>query len=70
MTEYRANEMMEQLEDNGKVIKSVKFEDGSIVDIEMVDSLEGAVAFEVVALEDYEANGYDVDGCATNWVAE
>lgn len=61
-------EMVEMLENNGMVIKNVKFADGTVMDIEEVEGLEGAVAFEVVSLEEFENNGYDVEGCSTKWV--
>ncbi|MBQ0112145.1 MAG: hypothetical protein KBT03_03355 [Bacteroidales bacterium] len=63
-----AEVMMEMLEESGKVIKSVKYTDGTVLDIEMVEDMENVIAFEVVELDAYEANGYDVDGLATAWM--
>lgn len=59
---------MEMLEESGKVIKSVKYTDGTVLDIEMVEDMENVIAFEVVELDAYESNGYDVDGLATAWM--
>lgn len=63
-----AEVMMEMLEESGKVIKSVKYTDGTVLDIEMVEDMENVIAFEVVELDAYEANGYDVDGLTTAWM--
>ena len=63
-----AEVMMKMLEESGKVIKSVKYTDGTVLDIEMVEDMENVIAFEVVELDAYEANGYDVDGLATAWM--
>lgn len=63
-----AEVMMEMLEESGKVIKSVKHTDGTVLDIEMVEDMENVIAFEVVELDAYEANGYDVEGLATAWM--
>lgn len=63
-----AEVMMEMLEEGGKVIKSVKYTDGTVLDIEMVEDVENVIAFEVVELDAYEANGYDVNGLATAWM--
>lgn len=62
----RAEEMMEVLENEGYVIVSAEYVDGIKVEIEYVDDdMADVVAFEVVTLEDYENNGYDVEGLET-----
>lgn len=60
--------MIEELENNGKVIGNVKYEDGRIESIEMADDLDGVVALEVIELVDYENNGYDVEGLTGTWM--
>jgi len=60
--------MIEELENNGKVIKNVKYANGDICNIEMTDSFENIVALEVVDLDEYEANGYDTDGLNGEWI--
>jgi len=59
---------IEKLEDEGLVVKAVKYLDGSVEAYEMVEDMEGVVAVEVVTLEAYEANGYEADGLAGEWV--
>ena len=47
---------------NNKVVGNVKFADGTVQSIEMCDELDDVVAIEAIDLEQYEANGYGVDG--------
>lgn len=53
---------IEELENNGMVIVNLVLADGSKVNVEMSDGSEEVVAFEVVTVDEYEENGYDVDG--------
>ena len=53
---------IEELENNGMVIVNLVLADGSKVDMEMSDGSEDVAAFEVVAVDVYEENSYDVDG--------
>lgn len=53
---------IEELENNGMVIVNLVLADGSKVDVEMSDGSEDVVAFEVVTVEQYEGNGFEVDG--------
>ena len=60
--------MIEELENNNKVVGNVKFADGTVQSIEMCDELDDVVAIEAIDLEQYEANGYDVDGLRGTWM--
>lgn len=60
--------MIEELENNNKVVGNVKFVDGTVQSIEMCDELDDVVAIEAIDLEQYEANGYDVDGLQGTWM--
>ena len=64
----RVEMKIEELENNGKVIKNVKFEDGKVMNIEMVESFEYADGLEYVDLDAYEANGYSTEGLEGNWI--
>jgi len=60
--------MIEEFENNNKVIGNVKLADGTVQSIEMCYSLNNIVAIEVIDLEQYEANGYNVDGLVGQWM--
>lgn len=60
--------MIEELENNNKVVGNVKFADGTVRSVEMCDDLDDVVAIEAIDLEQYEANGYDVDGLQGTWM--
>lgn len=64
----RTEMMINELENNGKVIGNVKFADGTIESIEMVEDLEQVVAIEAIELDAYEQNGYDVEGLVGQWM--
>lgn len=54
---------IEKLENNGWVIVNLVLANGEKVNFEMSDGTEeNVVAFEVVSVEDYEENGYEVEG--------
>lgn len=55
--------------EESNVIVNVKL-NGEVVSIEMVDEdeMENIEAFEVVTVEAFEANGYDVDGLVGEWI--
>lgn len=55
------------LEDQGLVVRAVRYADGEELDIVFADDLEGVVAVETVDLADYEANGFDADGLPGTW---
>lgn len=64
----RFYDVVDALENAGKVVKSVTFEDGTVMDFEMVDgNEEEIISVEVVSVSDYEANGYDVEGLKGEW---
>lgn len=55
---------IEKIENSGWVIVNLVLADGTKVNFEMSDGTEDAVAFEVVHVSEYEANGYEVEGLA------
>lgn len=59
---------IEELENQGFVIKSLKIE-GKEVDIEMVEDVEMATSICVVDIDQYEANGYTTDGLVGIWLS-
>lgn len=61
MTNNEAMVRIEELENEGFVIVNVMFENEK-VDVEMTEDLTGATGFEVVTVEQFEENGYDVEG--------
>ena len=64
----RFYDVIDSMENQGYVVKSVMFEDGTVMDFEMVDgNEEEIVSVEVVSVSDYEANGYDVEGLEGEW---
>lgn len=65
----RAEEMINMLEDEGYVVVSVRYADDTVVSFEVVeDDMADVVAIEVVTVDDYESNGYEVDGLETQWM--
>ena len=68
MTKYEmVNNKIEELEANF-VIANVRLENGTIESIEAIEELESIVAFEVVTVDAYEENGFDVEGLEGEWV--
>lgn len=63
------NNKIEELENNDMVIVNV-IANGEAVSIEMATEEELAIAtgLEVVTVEAYEENGYDVEGLATETI--
>lgn len=59
--------IIENLEENGSVVVNVRMASGEELSFEMVEDLEDVVALEVVALEDYEENGYEAEGLESYW---
>ena len=64
MTNNEAMARIDELENEGFVIVNVMFENKK-VGIEMTEDLTGATGFEVVTVEQFEENGYDVEGLET-----
>lgn len=64
----RFYDVVDALENAGKVVKSVMFEDGTTMDIEEVCGNEDKIiSVETVPVDAYEANGYDVSGLKGEW---
>lgn len=64
----RFYDVVDALENASKVVKSVMFEDGTVMDFETVGgNEEEIVSVEVVSVSDYEANGYDVEVLEGEW---
>ena len=64
----RFYDVVDALENAGKVVKSVMFEDGTTRDIEEVCGNEDKIiSVETVPVGEYEANGYDVNGLEGEW---
>lgn len=59
---------IEELENDGYVVVNLITVDGQVVAIEMSDGTEEVVAFEVVTVDEYEANGYEVEGLETTTI--
>lgn len=57
-----------KIEDDGFVIKSAKLVNDAIVCYEDVECLDDIDAVEVVSLQDYEENGFDLCGLQGKWV--
>lgn len=62
-------QQIENLENNGKVIKNVKTANGNICLFEEFEQdIENIIAIEVVGLQDYEENGFDCCDLQGEWV--
>ena len=69
MTRYEmVNSKIEELEAKDFVIANVRLEDGTIESIEAIEELEKVVALEVVTLDAYEDNNFDVEGLEGEWI--
>ena len=53
---------IEELENNGYVVVDVRLADGRQMSIEEYEEDVEVVAVTVVTADEYEANGYDVEG--------
>ena len=69
MRNYTVEQKIESFENDGMVIKSVKAVDGEIYLFEDYEyDLDLIVEVEVVDLQDYEENGFDVEGLDAKWI--
>ena len=69
MKNYTVEQKIESFENDGLVIKSVKTVDGEVYLFEYYEyDLDLVVEVEVVDLQDYEENGFDVEGLDTKWI--
>ena len=69
MKNYTVEQKIESFENDGMVIKSVKTVDGEVYLFEDYEyDLDLVVEVEVVDLQDYEENGFDVEGLYAKWI--
>ena len=69
MKNYTVEQKIESFENDGMVIKSVKTVDGKVYLLEDYEyDLDLVVEIEVVDLQDYEENGFDVEGLDAKWI--
>lgn len=73
MTKYEmVMQKIEELENNDTVVGAIKLDDGTVVTMEEMiipdKYYNRAIALGTVSVEEYEENGYELDGLEYTWV--
>lgn len=59
---------IEELENNDLVVGYVLFDNGIWRELSLVEDLENVIALGILTIEEYEENGYDLEGLIAVWV--
>lgn len=73
MTKYETViQKIEELENNDTVVGAIKLDDGTVVTMEEMiipdEYYNRTIALGTVSIEEYDENGYELDGLEYTWI--